>query len=76
MKDLNTNIAERLFGMGLKTWEAHGKKRIYMSVAQFNEVTGANYTLNDRKNRIFYDFEANAILRSYNGKRPKIEVQF
>lgn len=71
-----TSIVDELAQMGLRVWEKYGKTRIYMSVAQFNEVTGANFTLSDRKNKIFYDFEANAILRSYNGNRPKVEIQY
>ena len=51
-------------------------KRIYMTCKQFNQVTGRDYQLNDRKNKIFFDFEKNAIMRSYNNGRPQIEVQY
>ena len=72
----DTHIVDDLLAMGLNIWEKAGNKRIYMTVKQFNEITGYNYTLNDSKNKIFYDFKTNAIMRSYNGKAPKIEVQY
>ena len=71
-----SNIFAKIIAVGGKTWEKHGFKRIYMTVAQFNEVTGANFTLSDSKNKIFFDYVANAIMRSYKGKRPTVEVQF
>ena len=71
-----TDIAAKIIAAGGKAWEKHGLKRIYMTVAQFNAVTGANYTLSDSNNKIFFDCAANAIMRSYKGKRPTVEVQF
>lgn len=76
LSETTKSIPEQLIEMGCTIWEKHGKKRIYMSVAQFNAVTGYNYSLNDRNNKIFFDYAANAIMRSYKGKRPTIEIQF
>ncbi len=72
----SSSIVKILLEMGLTVWQNHGKKRIYMSCEQFNEVTNRDYSLNSRNNKIFYDFATNAIMRSYKGKAPKIEVQF
>lgn len=73
----NSNkIVNKLKAMGLQVWDKNGKKRIYMSCAQYNEITGCNYSLNNQKNKIFYDFEANAIMRSYKNKKPSIEHQY
>ena len=72
----STSVADTLLGMGLKVWEKSNIKRIYMTCKQFNQVTGRDYQLNDRKNKIFFDFEKNAIMRSYNNGRPQIEVQY
>lgn len=69
-------LAERLLDAGAKVWEQHGFKRIYMTCAQFNKVTKSNLKLNDDNNKIFYDFATNAIMRSYRGKKPNIEVQY
>lgn len=70
------SIAEQLIEAGAKVWENHGFKRIYMTCAQFNQVTGRDYNLNDNNNKIFFDYAANAIMRSYKGKKPTIEIQF
>lgn len=76
LSETTKSIQEKLIEMGCTIWEKHGKKRIYMTVAQFNEATGRTYSLNDSNNKIFYDYAANAIMRSYKGKRPTIEIQF
>ena len=70
------SIADQILEVGGKVWENHGFKRIYMTCAQFNQVTGREYSLNDNNNKIFYDFATNAIMRSYKGKKPTIEVQY
>lgn len=73
---MTNQITEKLLEMGCKIWEKGSIKRIYMTVAQFNEATGRTYSLNENNNKIFYDYAANAIMRSYKGKRPTIEIQF
>lgn len=73
---MTNQITEKLISMGCKIWEKGSIKRIYMTVAQFNTVTGRTYSLNENNNKIFYDYTANAIMRSYKGKRPTIEIQF
>ena len=70
------SIADQILEVGGKVWEQHGFKRIYMTCAQFNQVTGSDYNLNDNNNKIFYDFATNAIMRSYKGKKPTLEVQY
>lgn len=69
-------IETKLLAMGLKVWEKGSMKRIYMTCAQFNQATNNNFKLNDSKNKFFYDYATNAIMRSYNSKKPKLEVQF
>lgn len=70
-----TSIVDTLLAMGLKAWEKAGLKRIYMDCAQFNTATGKEYRLSNAKNKFFYDFEKNAIVRLYNHKEV-IESQF
>lgn len=69
-------IETKLLAMGLKVWEKAEMKRIYMTCAQFNQATGFSFNLNDKNNKIFFDYAANAIMRSYKSKKPSIEVQF
>ena len=70
-----TSIVDTLLAMGLKVWGKAGLKRIYMDCAQFNTATGKEYRLSNAKNKFFYDFEKNAIVRLYNHKEV-IESQF
>ena len=70
------SIADQLVEAGAKVWEKGSMKRIYMTYSQFNKVTGRDYNLNDNNNKIFYDFATNAIMRSYKGKKPTLEVQY
>lgn len=70
------SISEQILEVGGKLWESHGFKRIYMTCDQFNQVTGRDYNLNANNNKIFYDFDKNAIMRSYKNKRPNVEVQY
>lgn len=71
---MTNQIADKLLEMGCKVWEKGNYKRIYMTVAQFNEVTGRTYSLNEKNNKIFYDFATNTIMRSYKGKKAEVEV--
>ncbi len=70
------SIANQIIEAGGKVWEKGDIKRIYMTCAQFNLVTGRQYNLSDSNNKIFYDFAANAIMRSYKGKKPTVEIQY
>jgi len=72
----DSNITNTLLAIGLKVWEKGSMKRIYMTCNQLNQVTNKGFSLNDSKNKIFYDFETNAIMRSYKSKKATIEVQF
>lgn len=80
LKEIYSNqsksIADKLLAAGLKVWEKGSMKRIYMTCAQFNEITDRDYNLNNNNNKIFYDYATNAIMRSYKGKKPQIEVQY
>jgi len=70
------SIADQIIAAGGKVWEKGDMKRIYMTCAQFNAVTGREYSLSDNNNKIFYDFAASAIMRSYKGKKPTVETQY
>ena len=70
------NITDKIIEAGGKLWEKGDMKRIYMTCEQFNVVTGCEYSLSNSNNKIFYDFSTNAIMRSYKGKKPQIEVQY
>jgi len=60
--------------MGGKVWEKHGKNRVYINAEQFNELRGTAF--GDNNNRFFFDCETNALMRSYKGKKPAVEIQY
>ncbi|MFB6347871.1 hypothetical protein ACFBZI_07740 [Moraxella sp. ZJ142] len=70
------NIVDTLLALGLKIWENYGKKRIYMTVAQFNQATNSKSILNSRYTTYFYDFKAKAIYMVYKKNRPSLEIQY
>jgi len=60
--------------MGGKLWEKHGKTRVYINAEQFNRTCETSF--GDSNNRFFFDCETNSLMRSYKGKKPKVELQF
>ena len=70
-------IKTKLIELGGKEWNNHGKERVYIDSNIYNkfvlehtgEEEGVRY--GERNNKIFYDVEQNAIMRSYKGKKPE-----
>lgn len=60
--------------LGGKEWNQHGKERVYINAAVFNELMSTS--LGDTNNKFFFDCSANALMRSYKNKKPQIEVQY
>lgn len=60
--------------MGGKEWSKDGMERVYINSDIYNELTGRN--LSDKTNKFFFDCAANALMRSYKGGKPKIEIQY
>tara|TARA_R110000764_G_scaffold58610_1_gene127300 strand:- start:388 stop:642 length:255 start_codon:yes stop_codon:yes gene_type:complete len=78
---LNTDLStsEYIVSIGGKEWEKNGMHRIYMSIDVFNilleRIGRLQASLNGDKNKVFYDVSTGAVMRSYNGKKPKLEIQ-
>ncbi|EOD9110358.1 hypothetical protein ACQSNQ_004504 [Vibrio parahaemolyticus] len=60
--------------MGGKEWSKDGMERVYINSDIYNELMGRN--LSDKTNKFFFDCAANALMRSYKGGKPKIEIQY
>ncbi|MGH1438226.1 MAG: hypothetical protein ACRBG0_27580 [Lewinella sp.] len=67
---------KELLNMGGKEWNNHGKERVYITCDIFNKFTDRSYRLKDSNNKFFFDLAKNAIMRSYKGKKPTIEIQY
>ncbi|MGL4615940.1 MAG: hypothetical protein ACRCVV_19040 [Shewanella sp.] len=60
--------------MGGKEWNKDSMSRVYINADQFNEICGT--ALSDKTNKFFFDCNTNALMRSYKGKKPQVEVQY
>ena len=69
-------MKELLLSKGGKIWEKEGIERVYISLELFNEVTGLGYSLNETKNKFYFDVKLNCICRRYKTGKPTIEKQF
>ncbi len=63
---------EKLLEVGGKLWENYGKKRIYLTATQINEISTSRLAYGDNNNRFYYDYESNKLMRRYKGGRPKV----
>lgn len=64
--------AQEILKIGGKKWEKGGMERIYINAEAFNKLAGTNY--NDSNNKFFYDCCTGKVMRSYKGKKPKVEL--
>lgn len=73
-------IKNKIIELGGKSWQKNGKDRVYIDNDIFNvlrdELKMIKVNLGARNNKIFFDVDANAIMRSYKGKKPQVEIQY
>ena len=60
--------------LGGKEWVKGEMERVYINADVFNEIKSTN--LSDKTNKFFFDCKTNALMRSYKGKKPKVEAQY
>lgn len=65
---------DKMIELGGKEWVKGGIDRVYIDADIFNDIMGTS--LGDRNNKFFFDCKKNALMRSYKGKMPKIEIQY
>ena len=76
---MTTLTKENILALGGKEWIKNDMERVYMSNEVLNKVLEekgldtVNY--GERNNKIFFDCKTGNIMRSYKGKKPKIEVE-
>lgn len=73
-------MKDKIIEMGGKEWIKGDMHRVYFNCNLFNKIREENsmseVSLSDKNNKFFYDVSANAIMRSYKGKKPTLEIQF
>ena len=60
--------------LGGKEWISGNMERVYLSADIFNKLCGTS--LGERNNKFFFDCKTNALMRSYKGKKPQVEIQY
>ncbi len=75
-----TTIKNKIIELGGKEWSKGDMERVYIDNAILNvlqtekELLNSNFGANN--NKIFFDVKANAVMRSYKGKKPTVEIQY
>ncbi len=73
-------MKDKIIELGGKEWKKNGMDRVYITSQILNKLEDergeANTTYGERNNKIFFDVNANAVMRSYKGKKPSVEIQY
>lgn len=75
-----TTLKNKIIELGGKEWIKDDMERVYIDNAILNvletekELINSNFGTNN--NKIFFDVKANAVMRSYKGKKPKVQIQY
>ncbi len=70
----------KMVELGGKEWEKGDIKRIYITTDILNTLRAekglSDVCYGERNNKIFFDVVKNAVMRSYKGKKPSVEIQY
>ena len=73
-------MKEKIMKLGGKEWIKDDMERVYITNDIFNilreDLDLCAACFGERNNKIFFDVKKNAVLRSYKGKKPEIEIQY
>ena len=74
-----TDLKSEMIAMGGKEWNKNGMERVYINNDILNKIEDkmgmTNSRFGERNNKIFFDVKTSAIMRSYKGKKPEIQIQ-
>jgi len=66
--------------LGGNEWEKNGMERVYINndiLNSLREERGlSTASFGETNNKIFFDVKANAVMRSYKRKKPRVEIQY
>ena len=75
-----TTLKSKIIELGGKEWNKNNMERVYITSDILNvletEKGLMNSSFGERNNKIFFDVKANAVMRSYKGKKPAVEIQY
>ena len=74
------SLKNKIIEMGGNEWNKNSMERVYIT----NEIHNVlrkdkgldSVNFGERNNKVFFDVKANAVMRSYKGKKPTIEIQY
>tara|TARA_R110002033_G_scaffold99299_1_gene147695 strand:- start:10 stop:246 length:237 start_codon:yes stop_codon:yes gene_type:complete len=76
----NLETKAKIIQLGGKEWANNGLERVYITNEIFNvllaESNMGSVNFGANNNKIFFDVNANAIMRSYKSKKPAVEIQY
>lgn len=75
-----TTLKNKIIEMGGKEWVKNDMERVYIDGSILNKLEEEKSLMNSNfganNNKIFFDVKANAVMRSYKGKKPTVEIQY
>ena len=75
-----TTLKNKIIEMGGKEWTKNDMERVYIDGSILNKLEEEKGLMNSNfganNNIIFFDVKANAVMRSYKGKKPTVEIQY
>jgi len=73
-------MKQKIIDLGGKEWVKNNMDRVYISCEILNillkEKNEGSVNFSASNNKIFFDSSLNAVMRSYKGKKPKIEIKY
>jgi len=75
-----TNLKSKIIELGGSEWLKGEMERVYINNEILNilreerDLSPVNFGASN--NKIFFDVKQNAVMRSYKGKKPAVELQF
>lgn len=79
MNQMN-NLKNKIIELGGNEWAKNDMDRVYINNDIHNtlrEEKGlSSINFGERNNKVFFDVKANAVMRSYKGKKPSVEIQY
>lgn len=78
ISDTNNFDKDYFLSLGGREWTQHGHDRVYITCDVLNkfltEIGEGTVNYGERNNRIFFDAQENAVMRSYKQKKPSVVV--
>ena len=76
----NLKNKAKIIALGGNEWNSLKMERVYISNSILNSLRDDQdsppVNFGESNNKIFFDVKANAVMRSYKGKKPTVLIQY